>query len=584
MQALSREQVADMILELPPEQQAEAAQAALDLYGESPQHERFIDTRYNPSAYIEKNLGWSPWAGTEEKPGQQEIIDAYVLALRQQHEKRDYENGILTEEQLTYWKPGQVIKNIIRVEAGHTVGKTKLSSGLVNHFFDSFVPAIVYSFAPTFTQIHDLLWKEIKTDRRGKDLPGTIQDVGLKVSDNHFAVGRATSDAGGRGTERVQGQHGEYLMFVIDEAEGVPDYVFNAIDSMSSGGIVIVLMLANPRTRSSRFHKMKALSNVKSFRISCINHPNVITNREVVPGAVKRDYVSSMIEKHCEVVTEHNEDDLTFELDYEIQVGETLHPKGTIFRPDSEFMFRVLGIAPANIADDTMIPVGRYEAACKREKPPMPDNGRRATMGVDGARWGKDYGTLYVRHMDYVWREKQFSKKTDNPTKQYVMAIKETALRLAKGGVIFLHIRIDAAYGSGVIDGLRSDDELIKAFFEFNVIEVAFGSSAHDKKHYYDIVTEMYAEAGETMKALKIVNAPEPLEADLCERKWEPRNVSGRDVKKLEEKAKFRKREGRSPDDGDGFILCVAPDFLFDRSMSLSDIEIFTMERESPYK
>ena len=35
------------------------------------------------------------------------------------------------------------------------------------------------------------------------------------------------------------------------------------------------------------------------------------------------------------------------------------------------------------------------------------------------------------------------------------------------------------------------------------------------------------------------------------------------DTKILEDKASFRKRKHRSPDDGDGFVLAVAPDFLF---------------------
>src|SRR5262249_11637962 len=101
----------------------------------------FDATRYDPAVYIRDRLGWAPWNGTNEEPGQIQVLEAYVLALRQQHEKRDYEAGDLAEEDLRYWKPGQVIKNRIRVEAGHTVGKTKISSGIVNHFFDHFRPS-----------------------------------------------------------------------------------------------------------------------------------------------------------------------------------------------------------------------------------------------------------------------------------------------------------------------------------------------------------------------------------------------------------------------------------------------------------
>ncbi len=248
--------------------------------------------RYNPRRYIVEKLKWIPWEGTLEYPGQQQVLDAYVLALRQQHEREALESGEITESQLTCYVPGGIIKNRIRIESGHTVGKTKILAGLVNHFFDSFTPCVGYCFAPSWEQIHDLLFKEIKADRRDKGLPGRILDLALVASDNHFVKGKATNNADSTGTERAQGQHGKYNIFVFDEAEGIPDFVWDAVDGMTSGGISIVLMAANPRTRSSKFHKVRSHSNVQSFRVSCLHHPNVVANKEVVPGAVRRQYVN----------------------------------------------------------------------------------------------------------------------------------------------------------------------------------------------------------------------------------------------------------------------------------------------------
>jgi hypothetical protein len=565
-------------MQLPPDQQAEAAQLALKVYGPAPQTSRFNATHYEPATYIKNHLGWEPWSGDEDHPGQQQVIDAYVLALRQQHERKAYEAGFLSEEDapycpwlkpgpitvddLQYWKPGQVIKNRIRVEAGHTVGKTKLTSGLVNHFFDHFTPCVGYCFAPSGEQIHDLLFKEIKTDRRDKGLPGRVMDLEIRVGDEHFIKGKATNNASGTGTERAQGQHGKYNLYVLDEAEGVADFVWNAVDSMTSGGISIVLMLANPKTRSSKFHKAKNNSNVKSFRISCIHHPNVVAGREVVPGAVKRQYVEEMVEKHCEVVTEHSEDDLTFELPFPVVTKDGTHPEGTIFKPDPEFMFRVLGIAPANISDKSLITVGRYEAACKREAPA--EDPTRARMGVDVSRYGRDYGTLFIRYMGRAWRAAQFWKQDTN---DYARVIKAEALKLAGKGVKSLHIRVDGGggFGGGVVDKLKTDMELRAAFIDFRVYEVHFNASATDEKSYHDLITQAMAEAAETLKGIRIEKPPETLEADLCERLYEWVNLKGVDVKRLESKIEFRKpkRLGRSPDDGDGFVLSVAPDFLF---------------------
>jgi hypothetical protein len=564
LQVLSREQVVQMILKLPAEQQAEAAAYALALYGEAPQTERFKPYRFAPARYVKEFLGWEPWSGDREHPGQKEIYDAYVLALRQQLERRDFEKGLIAEEDLQYWTPGETIKYVIHVQAGHTVGKTKGVSGLVSHFFDCFPPAIIYTFAPTWQQIKYLLWKEIKTDRAGKDLPGRVlESCEIKYQPNHFALGKATDNSGGTGTEKAQGQHGEYLMFVLDEAEGVADFVFDAVDSMASGGIVIVLMVANPKTRTSRFHKTKALSNVASFRMSCVYHPNVRENREIVPGAVKRQYVETMLEKHCEIVPKHDEDEHTFELPFDIQVGKNFYPQGTIFLPDAEFLFRVLGIAPANLADNTLVTPGRYEAATKRTPSFLlqMQNGW-ARLGVDVARFGRDYGTLYARHAGSARRVRQFYKLDTN---EYAGAIIDEAKRLAALGVKSLHVRVDGGggFGGGVVDRIKDDAVLKGLFTDFQVFEIHFNSTAPDKAAYADWITNAYAEAAETLKGLALEKPPEALEADLCERTYKWVNLSGVAVKRLESKDDFRKRLMRSPDDGDGCVLAIAPDHLF---------------------
>lgn len=512
----------------------------------------FAPYRFDPERYIVEKLGWEPWRGTVAEPGQGEVLDAYALALKQLHERDEWEQGVRSEDELTCWWPGQVIQNQIRVEAGHTVGKTKLSSGIVNHFFDCFAPSIIYSFAPTRKQIHDLLWKEIKTDRTGKGLPGRILDLALDRGPDHFANGVATNNAGQQGTERVQGQHGKYLLFALDEAEGIADYVWDAVKSMTSGGIAIVLMLANPRTRISRFHKARELPSVRSFRISCIWHPNVLAGREVVPGAVRRDYVESMLDEHCETVAVHDEDEQTFTVPWR---------PGQIFKPDGEMLFRVLGAAPKTSAHNTLISVGRYEAAVARE--PQSDRPKVARIGADCARFGQDVGNCWIRHDGRIWREARFPQLV---TGDYFRAIKAAILRLVAQGVTDVQVRVDGGggFGAGLIDRLNEDVELSVKVPTFSVHEVHFGGTEDiDETAYVDKVTQMYAETAETLKGLAIVDPPAELEADLCERTYKWMNRSGQDVKKLAPKEEFRKDHGRSPDDGDGFVLAAAPDFLF---------------------
>ena len=563
---LTREEAAAKIVAIKdPEERAQAAELALKLYGEAPQSAKFAPFQFEPQNYIEKFLRWQPWNGTSSNPGQIQVIEAYVLALRQQFERRDFELGILKKSDLKYWQPGQVIQNYLRIEAGHTTGKTKLESGLVNHFLDCFAPSTVMMYGPGHDSLKDNLWQELEVDRKfNDDLPGRMLDsMEIRIGPNHFAKARVASDAHGKGSERIQGKHGEFLMFVLDEAEGIANFVFNAIDSMTSGGISIVLMVANPKTRTSKFHKLKGISNVKSFRMSCLSHPNVIAGAELVPGAVRRHYVEMMVEKHCDVVPKHDEEKLTFDLPYPIHTATGTLPPLTVFEPKPEFMFRVLGIAPPNVSDKNVIPLGIYEAAKKRVPVFDPEN-FRSTFGVDVARFGGDNGTLYARDGAVITKEAEFVKQD---TDAYWEIIKKKALARSAKGITHLHVRIDGTggFGSGLIDKLKKDDELIKAFREFKVFEVHFGASAHDPKKYYNLVTEMYFETRETLKGVSVVNPPDALEVDLTERQYDYRNVSGVTVKILEDKETFKKHSGekRSPDDGDGFVLAAAPDYCF---------------------
>lgn len=526
--------------------------------------------RYDPAGYMRNILKWEPWqGGSDDTPGQWEILEAYRVALLAQKERDEYQNGTLDLHDLEYYSPDEPIQNWIRVEAGHTTGKTYSVAGIVSHFFDSFNPGITYAFAPTYTQINDLLFKYIREHRQSTALPGRVlEQPKLKDTHNHYVTGKATQ--GGK-TEAVHGQHEEHLLFVVDEAEGIEDYVWDAIESMASGGrVVIVIALANPRTRTSGFYKLSARSNVKSLRMSCLNHPNVRAGRVVVPNAVRREYVESMLERHCQVVDEHEPDYHTFEIDWN---------PGKIYLPNPEFMFRVMGIPPSSSSADTFAPVGRYESAAKRRAYvyDLPEDAsddekllqpKVAYVGIDAARYGDDAGTIYLRIGDNVSRIHRISRQDGW---EYYQRTRELCYNLPDY-IKKVEIRVDGGggYGSTVIDNIRRETELIEKFEEFYVYEVVFNSAdTYNSSDFNDLATEMYYHAAESLHVLAIQNAPGALKADLCERTFKYVKRGGRDVKKLTSKQEFRTKNKRSPDDGDGFVLAVAPSYLFARTVSV---------------
>lgn len=522
--------------------------------------------RFDAVGYIKQWLGWEPWAGTHpDHPGQVEIFEYYNLVLKQLQERRDYGLGIITEEQLTAWTPGMVIKNWIRVEAGTGLGKTRLASGFANHYFDCFTPSIIYVLAPSFDQIERLTFKEIKATRDGRGLPGRILELEVEKSPNHFILGRATQNSQGTGLERIKGQHSPHMGHIIEEADGVEPFIYDAVEEMAKG-FTVVIMIANPRSLDSRFHNIAFDSNVQNFRLDAIYFPNVYHDKEIIPGAVTRDDVERALEKHCSVVEEHSVDTNTFEVPWR---------PGVIYQPNDYFRTNYLGCPPLGTDRRTFITPGAYDEACKREAPEDLDDPWVARVGIDVARDGGDKGTIWYRHKGVVRRWARISKDNYH---QYAGKMKELCDHLRSLDVTDMWTRIDngGGFGGGVADlidipdfqdmfkppdGTKADE---RERWKYRVSLINFGGNARQKKKYANKITELYAEAAESIKGLRIEDPPSELKGDLTQREYTWTNKQGREVKILEPKDAFRKRQKRSPDDGDGFNLCVAPDGVLD--------------------
>ncbi len=447
------------------------------------------------------------------------------------------------------------------VEAGNGVGKTYICAGLTNWFFDCFAPSLTLTTAPSQDQVKLLLWKDIKSQRPGH-LPGRVlpSEPYMEKASNHYAIGRSTDDSGGKGEERSKGKHGPFILHILDEAEGVPEFYWDSVDAMMTGGtVVLAVAIANPKSRSTRFHKLGKRSGVKRYRLSVLDHPNVVSGADVVPGATSRRWVDEQIDHECELTDKHSEDDHTFEVPW----------RPGIWRPSPKFLTMVMGIAPKNAGDRTVIPTGRYEAATTRTEPATDTDPTWAAIGADVARFGGDYGTGYVRHAGKVWRFGRWAKQDST---QYAGDIKELARDLHSQGVRRLYVRIDGGggFGGGVIDQIKNDSEFMGLWDadggEIVVSEVDFGANPIGEdadKAYDNLITQLYYEARETLKGIQIIDAPNELEDDLTARQYKWANKRGVDVKRLEPKEVFRKRVKRSPDDGDGLVLALAPVHLF---------------------
>src|SRR5579871_6877118 len=139
----------------------------------------------DPVGYAREVLGLLPWSGCSAK-GQLELFADVAESVRRQ-------------------LAGQQATRIFRVEAGNGLGKSFAGAMLVNWFFDSFAPSVTITTAPTRQSVDELLWKEIKA-MRPAHLPGRVlpSEARMVKGPNHWAIGKATSDARGMGEERFK--------------------------------------------------------------------------------------------------------------------------------------------------------------------------------------------------------------------------------------------------------------------------------------------------------------------------------------------------------------------------------------------
>jgi hypothetical protein len=238
------------------------------------------------------------------------------------------------------------------------VGKTAFLAWCSLWFLTCFFPAKIPCTAPTGHQLEDVLWPEIakwlrilreRVPALGEQLDTSSDTLFLKAwKEESFAVARTARP---ENPEALQGFHSDNLLFLIDEASGVADKVFEVAEGALSTEGSYAVMAANPTRQSGYFfdshHKMRA-------QWACIHVDGEKCER------VSRKYVSDMARKYG-----------TESPIYQIRV------KGNFSN-----------------AIDGVIPLDLCESATNRDVKPT---GGPIIWGVDVARFGDDSSAVAKR-------------------------------------------------------------------------------------------------------------------------------------------------------------------------------------------
>lgn len=190
------------------------------------------------------------------------------------------------------------------VKAGHSVSKTYTAARLALWFLYCFGPrATVVTTAPSHSQVEQLLWREIRDAHANATVPlgGEPTKTQLDLSEKWFATGFSTRpDTVTQQATRVQGYHNDHLLVIFDEAAGIEKPIWDAADGLLTSGHVRFLAIGNPTTSMGNFPNCFKDSSFKQITISCLDTPNFIKGKDIIPGLANLEYVDDMKKRYGE--------------------------------------------------------------------------------------------------------------------------------------------------------------------------------------------------------------------------------------------------------------------------------------------
>jgi len=404
----------------------------------------------------------------------------------------------------------------IAVASGHALGKDFIAGGLPLWWLSSYYPAKVVITAPTERQVRKIIWAELERHYNragGKEvLGGDLKVQEWFLEEDWFCVAFTTKETKGQ-VGKMQGYHSPNLLVIISEAQAVEDKIFEQVEAIATSENNKILLLGNPLHTTGYFARALQSPDYYSIHLSCLENPNYIEKKEIIPGLASYEWVENMREKYGE---------------------------------DSPiWQARVLGQLPKGRTIDAILDYHTAQLAINRNIP-MPTYSRRG-ISIDPASFGDDEAVIQV------WEEKKLIHQETYP-KTRTTQLSSRAILLAEKFDIDAII-VDTVAERGVFDEIYQAVGKKYQLFEFK------GSmQAKDPEQYKNARAEAYfVTKNEFENNAVSIQDDEMLIEELCETKY---FFNRQGQKQIEAKEDIKSRIGRSPDRADALAqwLWVLPD------------------------
>jgi len=253
--------------------------------------------------------------------------------------------------------------------------------------------------APTDRQVGNIMYPEItRLFKKAKVLPGRLTGYDIRFDEKEWFLTGFKADS--NSTEAWTGFHAVHTMFIVTEASGMPDKVFEAIEGNLQGDSRLLLVF-NPNVSTGYAARSQKSPRFKKFRLNSLNATNVTEKKNIIPGQVDWEWVNDKVTNWAQLIKETDFSEEKADFKWE----------GNFYRPSDLFRIKVQGLFP-EVGEDVLIPLLWIELAQERWKQFNIDGFKPVDplrLGVDVAGMGTDCTRFCYRKGHYVEKFEGFN-------------------------------------------------------------------------------------------------------------------------------------------------------------------------------
>lgn len=248
--------------------------------------------------------------------------------------------------------------------------------------------------APTDRQILNIMMPEISRLYRNmikkgfRFMAGSKTAYSIKTANEEWFLTGFKADE--HHHEAWSGFHAVNTMFVVTEASGIAQGIWDAIEGNLQGNSRLLIVF-NPNVSTGYAAQSQKLKRWNRFRLDSLNAPNVIQKRIIIPGQVDYEWVRDKVEIWCQQISKAEY--LESKGDFEFE--------GKWYRPNDTFRVKVLGMFP-EVGEDILVPQLWIDIATERWQTFHGEKDRQLRLGVDVAGMGRDSSSFCHRYDNYV--------------------------------------------------------------------------------------------------------------------------------------------------------------------------------------